>query len=74
MIIVLLLGMLFVSVLWEGYFRYWWSKEIAVRLWFETDAVYAGQETKLYEVIENTKAMLLITHTKVLKQEKYHQN
>lgn len=57
MIIVLLLGMLFVSVLWEGYFRYWWSKEIAVRLWFETDAVYAGQETKLYEVIENTKAM-----------------
>lgn len=57
MIIVLLLGMLFVSVIWEGYFRYWWSKEIAVRLWFETDAVYAGQETKLYEVIENTKAM-----------------
>ena len=57
MIIVLLLGMLFVSVLWEGYFRYWCSKEIAVRLWFETDAVYAGQETKLYEVIENTKAM-----------------
>lgn len=57
MIIVLLLGMLFVSVLWEGYFRYWWSREIAVRLWFETDAVYAGQETKLYEVIENTKAM-----------------
>ena len=57
MIIVLLLGILFVSVLWEGYFRYWWSREIVVKLWFDTDAVYAGQETKLYEMIENRKTM-----------------
>ena len=57
MIIVLLLGILLVSVLWEGYFRYWWSREIVVKLWFDTDAVYAGQETKLYEMIENRKTM-----------------
>lgn len=57
MIIILLLGMLAVSALWEICYKYWWSKEITVRLWFETDAVYAGQETKLYEVIENRKAM-----------------
>lgn len=57
MIIILLLGMLAVSALWEICYKYWWSKEITVRLWFETDAVYAGQETKLYEVIENRKSM-----------------
>lgn len=57
MIIVLLLGMLLVSGLWEFYYKYQWSRQVTVRLWFETDAVYAGQETKLYEVIENRKNM-----------------
>lgn len=57
MIIVLLLGMLLVSGLWEIYYKYQWSRQVMVRLWFETDAVYAGQETKLYEVIENRKSM-----------------
>lgn len=57
MIVVLLLGMLFVSVLWEFYYKGHWSRDVAVKLWFETDAVYAGQETKLYEVIENRKSM-----------------
>lgn len=57
MIIILLLGILAVSALWELYYKYRWSKEITVKLWFETDAVYAGQETRLYEVIENRKAM-----------------
>lgn len=57
MIIILLLGMLAVSALWEIYYKYRWSKEITVKLWFETDAVYAGQQTRLYEVIENRKAM-----------------
>lgn len=54
---VLLLGMLLISVLWEFYYKYQWSREVTVKLWFETDAVYAGQETKLYEVIENRKNM-----------------
>jgi len=57
MIIVLLLGTLLVSVLWGFYYKYQWSKDVAVKLWFETDAVYAGQETKLYEMIENRKRM-----------------
>lgn len=57
MILFLLIGMWIVSVLWELYYKYQWSREISVRLWFEADAVYAGQETKLYEVIENRKGM-----------------
>lgn len=57
MMIVLLAGMLFVSVLWELYYKCQWSKDVTVKLWFETDAVYAGQETRFYEVIENRKSM-----------------
>ena len=57
MIIILLLGILAVSALWEICYKHRWSKEITVKLWFETDAVYAGQQTRLYEVIENRKAM-----------------
>ncbi len=57
MIIILLLGVLAVSALWEICYKHRWSKEITVKLWFETDAVYAGQQTRLYEVIENRKAM-----------------
>lgn len=57
MILVLLLGMLLVSALWEIYYRSRWSREVTVKLWFKADAVYAGQETKLYEVIENRKGM-----------------
>ena len=57
MIIILLLGILAVSALWEICYKHRWSKEITVKLWFETDAVYAGQQTRLYEVIENRKVM-----------------
>lgn len=57
MIIILLLGMLFVSALWEIYYKRQWSRDVTVNLWFEADAVYAGQDTKLYEVIENRKRM-----------------
>lgn len=57
MIIILLLGILAVSALGEICYKHRWSKEITVKLWFETDAVYAGQQTRLYEVIENRKAM-----------------
>lgn len=49
--------MLLVSGLWEFYYKYQWSRDVTVKLWFDTDAVYAGQETKLYEVIENRKSM-----------------
>ena len=39
MIIVLLLGVLTVSALWELYYRHRWAQDVSVRLWFETDAV-----------------------------------
>ncbi len=53
----MLLGALLVGAVWGIYYRCQWAKDVTVRLWFETDAVYAGQETKLYEVIENRKRM-----------------
>lgn len=57
MIIVLLLGILLVGALWGFYYKYNWAREVSVKLWFDTDAVFAGQETKLFEVIENRKRM-----------------
>lgn len=57
MIIYLLVGVLIVGILWNIYYKYRWSKDVSVKLWFESAAVYAGQETKLYEVIENRKGM-----------------
>ncbi len=57
MILFLLLGILIVCMLWENYYKCRWSKDVLVRLWFESACVYAGQETKLYEVIENRKGM-----------------
>ena len=57
MILFLLLGILIVGVLWENYYRFRWSKNVLVNLWFESAYVYAGQETKLYEVIENRKGI-----------------
>jgi uncharacterized protein (DUF58 family) len=57
MIIFLLLGLFIVAGIWELYYRRNWSENVTVKLWFETDRVYAGNETKLYEVIENRKSM-----------------
>lgn len=57
MIIIFLLGMLVVGTLWEIFYRWQWAKDISVELWFDADAVYAGQDTKLYEKIENRKQM-----------------
>ncbi|MFG6369583.1 MAG: DUF58 domain-containing protein [Lachnospiraceae bacterium] len=57
MIVVFLLGVLAVGALWEIFYRLWWAKDISVKLWFDTDAVYSGQETKLYEMIENRKRL-----------------
>jgi uncharacterized protein (DUF58 family) len=57
MILLLLLGIFIVAGIWKRYYRYNWSEKLTVNLWFETDRVYAGNETKLYEVIENRKRM-----------------
>lgn len=57
MILFLLLGVLIVGVLWTLYYKWQWDKEVLVKLWFASAYVYAGQETKFYEVIENGKAV-----------------
>lgn len=57
MILFLLLGVMMAGMLWRLCFKHWWSKDVSVKLWFESGTVYAGQETKLYEVIENRKRM-----------------
>lgn len=57
MILFLLFGIFVVSWVWELYYRKNWSENLTVKLWFETDKVYAGNDTKLYEVIENRKRM-----------------
>ncbi|MCM1181778.1 MAG: DUF58 domain-containing protein [Roseburia sp.] len=59
MILYFILAVGLVTAIWNLYYRQHWAKNIAVRLRFETDALYAGEATKLYEVIENRKAMPL---------------
>lgn len=59
MILFLLLGILIVSVLWELYYKNVWANRVDVSLWFDTDALYEGGQTRLYEVIENRKKMPL---------------
>ena len=55
MFLFLLLGIAAVGVLWELYYKNIWIRGVDVKLWFATDALYAGGQTKLYEVIENRK-------------------
>lgn len=57
MIIILLLGIAAVTLLWNWYYQQNWYQHVTVTLWFETKALYAGETTKLFEVIENRKAM-----------------
>ncbi len=57
MILYFLLAVGLVTALWNLYYKHFWAKNITVLLRFETDALYAGEETKLYEVIENRGSM-----------------
>ncbi len=57
MILYFLLAVGLVTALWNLYYKHFWAKNITVLLRFETDALYAGEETKLYEVIENRGVM-----------------
>lgn len=59
MILILLLGILIVSRLWELFYKKAWLKGLEVRLWFDTDSLYAGDKTKLCEVVENRKRLPL---------------
>lgn len=55
MFLFLLLAIVMVGVLWDFYYKKVWRKGVDVKLWFDTDTLYAGGQTKLYEVIENRK-------------------
>ncbi|MBD5470294.1 MAG: DUF58 domain-containing protein [Lachnospiraceae bacterium] len=55
MFLFLLFGIAAVGVLWDLYYKNIWIRGVDVKLWFATDALYAGGQTKLYEVIENRK-------------------
>lgn len=57
MILYFILAIGLVTAIWNLCYKHYWAKNITVRLRFEEDALYAGEETKLYEVIENRKAM-----------------
>lgn len=57
MIVFFLLGVLIVGVLWTLYYKWQWAEDVVVKLWFASAYIYAGQETKFYEVIENRKAV-----------------
>lgn len=57
MILYFILAVNLVTVIWNLYYKHHWYRDIAVQLRFETDALYAGEETSIYEVIENLKMM-----------------
>ncbi len=57
MLIVLLLCILGIRIAWNLYYKKNWKKNIDVTLHFDTPAVYAGEMTTLYEIIENRKAL-----------------
>jgi hypothetical protein len=57
MMLLLLLGVVIAAAVCEAYYGRKWSENVTVRLWFDDDRVYAGETTKLYEVIENRKRM-----------------
>lgn len=57
MLIILLLCILLARKAWNLYYRKKWDKDITVTLYFDTQAVYAGENATLIEVIENRKAL-----------------
>lgn len=57
MLIILLLCILLARKAWNLYYRKKWDKNITVTLYFDTQAVYAGESATLVEVIENRKAL-----------------
>ena len=56
MILSFIIAVGLLTVLWNRYYRRCFAGNITARLMFDTDALYAGDETKLCEVIENQGA------------------
>lgn len=57
MILSFIIAVGLLTVLWNRYYRRCFAGNITARLMFDTNALYAGDETKLYEVIENQGTM-----------------
>lgn len=57
MIAVLLVGIMMIYIGWRLYYRQHWSASFDAKAYFLEDYVYAGEHTKLYEVIENRKRL-----------------
>lgn len=57
MILSFIIAVGLVTALWNIYYRRCFVRNITARLKFEANALYAGDETKLFEVIENRGAM-----------------
>lgn len=57
MILSFLLAIGLATALWNIYYRRCFVKNITARLKFEQNTLYAGDETRLYEVIENRGAV-----------------
>lgn len=59
MFIVLIIGICLAFFIWEQYYKRNWDRDVKVTLSFSNESIYAGEHTKLVEVIENRKRMPL---------------
>ena len=57
MIAVLIIGIIVIYIGWQRYYKKHWSRCFEARVQFSQDYVYAGEHTKLYEVVENRKRL-----------------
>ncbi|MBQ7944746.1 MAG: DUF58 domain-containing protein [Lachnospiraceae bacterium] len=57
MIAVLLIGIIVIYIGWRRYYQKHWSCSFDARVQFAEGYVYAGEHTKLYEVVENRKRL-----------------
>lgn len=57
MIIVFIIGIIVLYIGWRKYYQKHWRHSFDAKVRFSQDYVYAGEQTKLYEVIENRKKL-----------------
>lgn len=51
----LIIGLFLALWIWSVYFHHNWNKNVNIKLYFSNEAIYAGEYTKLIEVVENRK-------------------
>lgn len=57
MLSILIVSILLVIALWNYWYHKKWDEKVKVSVRFQEESVYAGEQTKLIEVIENHKKM-----------------